>query len=75
MRKVILAAMAAALWSGCAHEGGMSDESYRETGSGSSTRLNGPSDRAPGLPNTTDRDFPSRVGPGLDQPLDPRTPW
>jgi hypothetical protein len=51
---------------GCAHRGGMSDESYRETGI--HRGADGEFNPHPTSPSTIERDFPGRIGPGSNLP-------
>ena len=69
MKIFLLTIVVAALVGGCAHRGGMNDSSYRESGYNRSGAY------GPSRPSSTmERDFPGRVGPGSDRPLDPAIP-
>ena len=70
MKMILAGFVAVALLAGCAHEGGVRDTNYRETGFERE-----PATTGPGLPSITDRDFPGRIGPGMDRPIDPARPY
>ena len=71
MNKALFVLGAVLLLAGCAHEGGVRDPQYRDSG----YRDPEPATTGPGVPSSMQRDFPGRTGPGMDRPVDPARPY